>query len=105
MDLMGGIVDNITCKFSETLVCWSKLMQKSKVVICMGSSCFARGNEENLHLFEDFVQKHDLSERVHLSGRCCAFQCAEGPNISIDGVIYNKMQAEALLKLLEEKFL
>ena len=27
---------------------------KPKIVICMGSSCFSRGNEENLKVVEDF---------------------------------------------------
>ncbi|MGI6354578.1 MAG: (2Fe-2S) ferredoxin domain-containing protein [Lentisphaerae bacterium] len=78
-------------------------MEKLKIIICMGSSCFARGNEDNLRLIEDYIQEHQLSERVELSGRSCAKQCAEGPNISIDGVPYNRLSKEQLLKLLREK--
>ena len=81
------------------------MMQKLKIMICMGSSCFARGNEDNLRLIEDYIREHQLSDRIDLSGRCCAKQCAEGPNISIDGVLYNRISKEQLLKLLEEKFL
>ena len=78
-------------------------MQKLKINICMGSSCFARGNEDNLRLIEDYIREHDLVDRIDLSGRCCARQCAIGPNISIDGVIYNQIEKEQLLKLLNEK--
>ncbi|MDD3953381.1 MAG: (2Fe-2S) ferredoxin domain-containing protein [Lentisphaeria bacterium] len=81
------------------------MMQKLKIMICMGSSCFARGNEDNLRLIEDYIRKHQLEERIDLSGRCCAKQCAEGPNISIDGILYNRISKEQLLKLLDEKFL
>lgn len=80
------------------------MMQKLKIMICMGSSCFARGNEDNLRLIEDYIREHQLSDRIDLSGRCCAKQCAEGPNISIDGVLYNRISKEQLLKLLEERF-
>ena len=81
------------------------MMQKLKIMICMGSSCCARGNEDNLRLIEDYIRKHQLEERIDLSGRCCAKQCAEGPNISIDGILYNRISKEQLLKLLDEKFL
>ncbi|NMA48131.1 MAG: (2Fe-2S) ferredoxin domain-containing protein [Lentisphaerae bacterium] len=80
------------------------MTQKLKIMICMGSSCFARGNEDNLRLIEDYIQEHQLSDRIELSGRCCAKQCAAGPNISIDGVVYTGVNEEQLLKLLAEKF-
>ena len=80
------------------------MMQKLKIMICMGSSCFARGNEDNLRLIEDYIREHQLNDRIDLSGRCCAKQCAEGPNISIDGVLYNRISKDQLMKLLEEKF-
>jgi NADH:ubiquinone oxidoreductase subunit E len=83
----------------------SEMTQKQKIMICMGSSCFARGNEDNLRLIEDYIEEHQLGDRIELSGRCCAKQCAEGPNISIDGVLYNGVSKEKLLKLLDEKFL
>jgi|BioPla2DNA2_1021312.scaffolds.fasta_scaffold74078_2 NADH:ubiquinone oxidoreductase subunit E len=81
----------------------SEKMKKLKIIICMGSSCFARGNEDNLRLIEDYIREHQLDDRVELSGRCCAKQCAEGPNVSIDGVVYNGVNEERLMKLLNEK--
>ena len=48
---------------------------KRKIVICMGSSCFARGNEENLRVIEDFLKSNHLEADVLLSGRCCAGIC------------------------------
>ena len=79
------------------------MTQKLKITICMGSSCFARGNEENLRLIEEYIREHQLNDRIELSGRCCARQCAEGPNVSIDGVLYNKVGKDLLLNLLKEK--
>ncbi len=79
------------------------MTQKLKITICMGSSCFARGNEENLRTIEDYIKQHQLDDRIELSGRCCARQCAEGPNVSIDGVLYNKVGKDLLLNLLKEK--
>ncbi len=80
-------------------------MDPVEIVICMGSSCFARGNEENLRLIEAFLAENHLEDRVQLSGRCCMGQCAEGPNIIIDGVFYHRLGKEALIDLLNEKFI
>ena len=41
---------------------------KRKIVICMGSSCFARGNEENLRVIEDFLKSNHLEADVLIFG-------------------------------------
>ena len=33
-------------------------MAAVEIVICMGSSCFARGNEENLRIIESFIAEN-----------------------------------------------
>ena len=33
-------------------------MGKVRMVICIGSSCFARGNAENVKITEEFLEKH-----------------------------------------------
>ncbi|MDD3695612.1 MAG: (2Fe-2S) ferredoxin domain-containing protein [Lentisphaeria bacterium] len=75
------------------------------ICICMGSSCYARGNEANLALLESFLAEHGLSDSVCLSGRCCACHCSLGPNISIDGKVYHHVDSATLLTLLRSKFL
>lgn len=75
-----------------------------KITICMGSSCFARGNEENLRVLEKFLASRKLDAEVELSGRCCVGMCAEGPNIIIDGESYHRIEKETLIDLLNEKF-
>lgn len=72
------------------------------ITICMGSSCFARGNEENLRIIERFIRENDCADRIHLSGKCCLGRCSGGPNIVVDGVIHSKMDRESLIDLLEE---
>ena len=78
---------------------------KRKIVICMGSSCFARGNEENLRVIEDFLKSNNLQAEVLLSGRCCAGICSEGPNIIIDDTTYSHVSKEALIDILNREFL
>ncbi len=76
-----------------------------RIVVCMGSSCFARGNEKNIAVIQQFLQKYGIAADVELSGARCQTQCSRGPNIIIDGTIYNRMDSEALLDVLRRKFL
>ncbi len=74
---------------------------KHSIVICMGSSCFARGNKKNLALIEEYLRKNQID--CQLTGRGCAGKCRSGPNIRIDGVDYERVDAETLIDLLDSK--
>lgn len=67
----------------------------------MGSSCYVRGNEENLKLIEDYIEKNQLEAEIHLCGSNCARQCAEGPNITINGVLHQNVKKDDLLEILD----
>jgi len=70
------------------------------IIICMGSSCFARGNEKNLRIIEEFLTVNGLEAKIRLAGNCCAGHCASGPNITIDGVCHHNVTREILIDLL-----
>ena len=36
------------------------------ILICMGSSCFARENRENLGLIEEYLRSHKLEDSVRI---------------------------------------
>jgi len=76
---------------------------KNRIVICMGSSCFARGNEKNLRLIESYLEKNHLNAEVALSGSPCEGKCAQGPNIVINGECFHQVDQETLIDLLETK--
>ena len=54
---------------------------KHEIVICMGSSCFARGNRKHLLMIEQYLADHGLTESVVLTGSRCEDQCRCGCNI------------------------
>ena len=58
-------------------------MAKPKIVVCLGSSCFARGNEENIRVVEAYLEENSYQDDVdvELSGTLCQGRCAEGPNV------------------------
>ena len=75
-------------------------MAKIKITVCMGSSCFARGNQQNLAFIEAFIKTHDLEADIDLAGARCENKCAMGPNVVINGVEYNKKKKKKLEEIL-----
>ena len=76
---------------------------KIKVEMCMGSSCFAKGNNLLLETLEDLIEVRGWRERVELSGLRCEERCQDGPNIRVDGQLYTGVDEGALLDILETK--
>lgn len=76
--------------------------KKLEITVCMGSACFARGNEQNLNFIEDYIKENNLNAAIELSGSRCEGNCADGPNIIVNGVKYSKINAEKLKEILEE---
>lgn len=74
------------------------------IEVCMGSSCFMRGNAENLKFIESFVASHNIHSKIDLFGSRCKRECDKGPNVVIDGVSYHNIGLNELEEILEEKF-
>ncbi len=75
-----------------------------RIVICMGSSCFARGNRRHLAVIEAFLAKRGLSGAVSIEGSHCEELCAEGPNLRIDDQRYHRVDEGTLLDVLAAHF-
>ena len=75
---------------------------KLTITVCMGSSCFARGNAEILAMIEDVLHQKKLEDIVDLQGARCEGKCAFGPHIKINGKSYSEMSRERLKNLLSE---
>ncbi len=76
----------------------------STIKVCMGSSCFARGNAKNLKLIQKFLEENNLDAQVELTGLRCCDNCSKGPNISINDTEYNNIDQGSLLDILEKHF-
>ncbi|HNW34293.1 MAG TPA: (2Fe-2S) ferredoxin domain-containing protein [Candidatus Ozemobacteraceae bacterium] len=76
-----------------------------KIVVCMGSSCFSRGNQGNLEYILDFLVRHNLSMQVELRGSRCENKCSIGPLVHIDGKQYVVRDHETLEMLLRRELL
>ena len=77
---------------------------QTTMVICMGSSCFARGNGDNLEQIERFLTAQGESAAISLAGCRCRGECGHGPNLEINGVLYQHVDAGTLDDLLAHAF-
>ena len=82
------------------------MKKKLKLVICIGSACFARGNARNVEVTEKFLKEHQLADEVELeiSGGLCAGNCADGPNVIINDQLHSHVTPEEMLTLLNHLF-
>ncbi|MCF7848496.1 MAG: (2Fe-2S) ferredoxin domain-containing protein [Kiritimatiellales bacterium] len=77
---------------------------KNTITICMGSSCFARGNRENLEQVETYLHANRIAAEVGLVGCRCRGECGRGPNIEFNGILHHQVDSGTLLDLLEYYF-
>lgn len=61
--------------------------EKIEIEICLGSSCFSRGNKDLVRIIQDYVAKLSPGIRVSVRGTRCTGHCSNGPNIVINGKI------------------
>jgi NADH:ubiquinone oxidoreductase subunit E len=73
-----------------------------EIVVCLGSSCFARGNSENLAVINNQIESRGLKASVRLTGRLCQDQCKQGPNIMIGGELHHNATPARLRELLQK---
>lgn len=71
-----------------------------KITVCMGSSCFARGNDRNLEFIENYINENNLNAEIELSGARCEGKCATGPNIIVDGIEYHEVDEDKIKEIL-----
>jgi NADH:ubiquinone oxidoreductase subunit E len=76
--------------------------EKIRVVVCMGSSCFSRGNSQTLKLLQNYIRENGVEGRVELKGSLCEDCCKCGPNIIINGTRYSQPSEAACLQILTE---
>lgn len=79
-------------------------MGKRNIKICLGSSCFSRGNSANVDVVKQFLREHGLEADVTFSGRLCEDMCSRGPIIVIDDKVYEEVNLSRLHKILQEEF-
>ena len=66
----------------------------------MGSSCFSRGNGKTLSFVQNYLKENQLEDQVHLKGVLCQGKCQNGPNIVINGALYQTTEPRVVVDLI-----
>jgi NADH:ubiquinone oxidoreductase subunit E len=63
------------------------MTRETEMHICLGSSCFSRGNKDVVMFIKEYLRKHHLDDKVIFKGARCMGNCSNGPNLTINGKI------------------
>jgi len=74
---------------------------KKEIKICLGSSCFSRGNKLTLQVVQKYLKDHQLERDVILKGNHCFSSCNSGPILKIGEKVYEQVSSENVLEILE----
>ncbi|HNX43291.1 MAG TPA: (2Fe-2S) ferredoxin domain-containing protein [Bacteroidales bacterium] len=75
---------------------------KKEIIICLGSSCFARGNKSVVKIISDYLKEHNLQNEVKFHGQRCFGKCANGPLLKLNDDFYEKSDPETIIRLLDD---
>jgi len=70
--------------------------------ICLGSSCFSRGNRDVVQFIKEYLKKNHLDDKVVFKGARCLGHCSNGPNLIINGKIIEGVSLDMAEKILAE---
>lgn len=78
-------------------------MKENKITIsiCMGSSCYPRGNGATLQKVKEFIAENHLENKIDLRGNLCNGHCNKGPNVTINGKLLNKVTEVSVIEILK----
>ena len=65
-----------------------KMDSKVSLIICLGSSCFARGNKFLVYEIQKFLSENKLEKFVDFKGARCFGNCKDGPFCKINNNLY-----------------
>ena len=73
----------------------------TEIKICMGSACFAKGNQENLEYIKKYVEENNLDTEITIVGALCENKCDIGPRIIINDKEYTNVTKEKIKEVLD----
>ena len=71
------------------------------IKVCLGSSCFVRGNNNTLEFIENYIKQNNKDASLELLGCRCTNACQEGPNIFVNDKKYAHPSQDELTRILE----
>jgi NADH:ubiquinone oxidoreductase subunit E len=79
------------------------MSRRFEMQICLGSSCFSRGNKEVVQFIREYLRKNHLGDKVIFKGARCLGHCSNGPNLVINGKVIEGVGLSRVEKILEDE--
>ena len=73
-------------------------------MICLGSSCYSRGNADNLSAIKSYIAQHDLDANIDYRGHLCNDTCNRGPIIQLDDEVHEEVTLSSIHNILDHHF-
>lgn len=78
---------------------------RAEIVICLGSSCFARGNKQMVQTVKKFLDDHQMAHKVRFRGKHCFGHCENGPSMMVGEKRYEHITPDSIVEILENELL
>ena len=76
------------------------------VQVCVGSSCYLKGSEEIVRLFESAIAEHHIEDEVVLTGSFCIGRCnRQGVTVQINDDVHVGVTTEIFREFFEKNIL
>ncbi len=79
------------------------MVHRIEMQICLGSSCFSRGNKDVVMFIREYLRKNHLDDKVIFRGARCMGRCSNGPNLNINGIITEDVTLSKIESILGEE--
>jgi NADH:ubiquinone oxidoreductase subunit E len=79
------------------------MAQGTEMHICLGSSCFSRGNKEVVSFIREYLKRNHLEDKVVFRGARCMGLCSNGPNLRINDIITEGVTLAKIEGILEKE--
>jgi NADH:ubiquinone oxidoreductase subunit E len=70
------------------------------ITVCMGSSCFSKGNAAAAEIAGGFVEKRGLADTITVKGSLCCGACGKGPNLLVNDKLVSQVSPQTLEEVL-----
>lgn len=81
------------------------MKEKTKLILCLGSSCYSRGNQYVLEIVKQYIKDHNLKDKVDFRGQLCTGNCSNGPVMKINDIKYENVDINTIQKILDQHFI
>ncbi|MEA3317911.1 MAG: NAD(P)H-dependent oxidoreductase subunit E [Bacteroidota bacterium] len=80
------------------------MKNNTNITICLGSSCYRRGNQAVLEIIKAYLKENNLKDKVDFKGHLCTGNCLNGPNLKINEEKYFGVSQDSVIEILDKYF-